>query len=166
MMQHSHFKGRQPVAEKSLSAGAGETRLGTIGCFGDEFAAWSLERSRTSVRERKDVERSVRKILTWRRKREACFGAELFADPAWDILLELYAVELGDRRITVSNLCGRAAVPATTALRWITTLEKRGMILRRNDPLDRRRVFMFLSAETSLMVAEFVEGMVAEAPCI
>lgn len=164
-MQHSHFKGRQPMAEKSLS-GAGETRSGTIGCFGDEFAAWPLERPRTSVRERKETERSVRKILTWRRKREACFGAELFADPAWDILLELYAAELSDRRITVSNLCARAAVPATTALRWTSTLEQRGMILRRNDPLDRRRVFMFLSAETSVMLAEFFEAMVAEAPCI
>jgi DNA-binding MarR family transcriptional regulator len=87
----------------------------------------------------------VRAILYARRKRTHFFDSELFADPAWDILLELYAAHLGQYRTAVTSLCIGAAVPATTALRWIKLLETRGLILRRPDATDGRRVFMELS---------------------
>ena len=90
-------------------------------------------------------EKEVRTLLKLRRKRDRFFGGDLFADPAWDILLELYAAELGQYRISVGSLCDGAAVPATTALRWITLLEKRGLIARRADPSDARRLFVSLS---------------------
>src|SRR4051812_23053389 len=46
----------------------------------------------------------VRTILRARRLRDRFFEAQLFADPAWDILLELYAAELGRYRTSVSSL--------------------------------------------------------------
>ena len=58
-------------------------------------------------------ERKIRYILNQRRNRDRFFEAELFADPAWDILLELYAAELGQQRMTVSSVCAGASVPAT-----------------------------------------------------
>ncbi|QIK78860.1 hypothetical protein G7077_08090 [Sphingomonas piscis] len=61
------------------------------------------------------------------------------------MLLELYSAHLGQRRLSVSSLCGGSGVPPTTALRWITTLEKQRLIARRNDPMDGRRVFVELS---------------------
>lgn len=91
--------------------------------------------------------KDIRAILKLRRGRDRFFGGDLFADPAWDILLELYAAELGQMRISVSSLCLGAAVPSTTALRWIGTLERSGFIERRADPLDGRRVFMSLSGK-------------------
>ena len=91
------------------------------------------------------TERDVRAILKARRNRSQYFPGDLFADPAWDILLELYAAELGQRRIAISSLCIGAAVPATTALRWINTLEQKGLISRQNDPFDGRRVYARLS---------------------
>ena len=94
---------------------------------------------------RQPSERDVRAILKMRRNRALFFRAELFADPAWDILLELYAAELGQRRIFVTRLCRGAAVPATTAMRWIGQMEAQGLIDRREDPLDRRRQFLTLS---------------------
>lgn len=90
-------------------------------------------------------DKEVRAILRLRRNRDRFFEGDLFADPAWDILLELYAAALGQFRVTVSNLCAGAAVPATTALRWINQLEKKGMIVRRSDPIDGRRHFLMLS---------------------
>ena len=93
-----------------------------------------------------DQQRRVREHLRVRRARERFFGSELFADPAWDILLELYAAELGQQRITVSCLCVAAAVPATTALRWINSLVKKGLLERTNDPMDARRIFVSLSS--------------------
>jgi DNA-binding MarR family transcriptional regulator len=87
----------------------------------------------------------IRAILKARRSRSQFFPENLFADPAWDILLELYAAELGQRRISVTSLCIGAAVPATTALRWINALEKAALLTRRNDPLDGRRIYVNLS---------------------
>jgi hypothetical protein len=43
--------------------------------------------------------------------REQFFGPDLFADPAWDILLDLYAARLEQQRVAVSSLCIAAAVP-------------------------------------------------------
>lgn len=90
-------------------------------------------------------EAEVRSILSLRRRRERFFDGELFADPAWDILLELYAADLGQRPLSVSSVCVGAAVPATTALRWIGVLQKNNLIERRADRLDGRRVFLVLS---------------------
>jgi DNA-binding MarR family transcriptional regulator len=90
---------------------------------------------------------AVRWVIAARRTREAMINAELFGDAAWDILLALYAATLGQRRIATSELCIAAAVPSTTALRWIDKLESLELLLRKNDPLDRRRMWVELSAK-------------------
>ena len=89
----------------------------------------------------------IRNMLKLRRHRDSFFASELFADPAWDILLELYAAALGQFRVSISNLCIAAAVPPTTALRWIKQLEEAGLTERRADPTDGRRQFVMLSDE-------------------
>lgn len=88
----------------------------------------------------------VRKVIAARAARRQYFTADLFADPAWDILLELYALECEQHRTSVSKLCMAAAVPATTALRWIDKLHAEGLIMRSADPLDARRVWVSTSA--------------------
>lgn len=87
----------------------------------------------------------VRSILKFRAQRRAVFGTALFGEPAWEILLELYAAELAGRRESVSSLCIASAVPATTALRCLRLLEEGVWIRRHNDPADRRRYFVELS---------------------
>ena len=89
----------------------------------------------------------LRSIIAARRARDRHFDRHLFSDPAWDILLELYASELAQQRMTISRLCVAAAVPSSTALRWVGTLEKNGLIERRDDPLDGRRVFVSLTGK-------------------
>lgn len=82
-----------------------------------------------------------------RRRRDFHFGQSLFFDPAWDILLELYAAELTGRRVSVSSAGLASSVPATTALRWIKQLEDSAFIRREADADDRRRVYLRLSEE-------------------
>lgn len=89
--------------------------------------------------------REVRTIIRQRRLRDELFDADLFADPAWDMLLDLYAAQLDRTRVSVSSLCIAAAVPATTALRWIKTLTDNGMFVRNADVHDARRIFITLS---------------------
>jgi hypothetical protein len=91
----------------------------------------------------------IRAVIRSRRMRAQFFTGELFADPAWDMLLDLYAARLEDRRVSVSSLCIAAAVPPTTALRWISTMHEAGLFERQADPVDRRRAYIVLS-ETGL----------------
>lgn len=87
----------------------------------------------------------VRKAIRARRLRDLQFPDGLFEDPAWDMLLDLYAAELEGTQVSVSSLCIAAAVPPTTALRWIGRMTEAGLFERQPDPFDRRRAFMALS---------------------
>lgn len=92
---------------------------------------------------------TVRLVIRARRLRSRFFPEELFADPAWDMLLDLLQAEISQLRVPVSSLCIAAAVPATTALRWLKALVGQGLFVRRADPHDGRRVFVELAPETS-----------------
>lgn len=99
---------------------------------------------------------AVRKLIKLRRLRDSYFAADLFADPAWDILLDLMAAQLEERPVSVSSLCIAAAVPPTTALRWITAMTENGILVRKNDPEDARRVFIGLSLETAVAMRQYL----------
>jgi hypothetical protein len=95
----------------------------------------------------------IRAIIRVRRLRNQFFPAELFADPAWDMLLDLTAARLEGRAVAVSSLCIASAVPPTTALRWIKTLTDAKLFERVADSNDGRRVFIELTevAEMGMM---------------
>ena len=76
-------------------------------------------------------------MIRARRLRARYFDEELFADPAWDMLLDLVQAEIDRLRVPVSSLWIAAAVPATTALRWIKTMTDSGLFVRRADPARR-----------------------------
>lgn len=103
---------------------------------------------------------NVRTVIRARQLRGRYFEAELFADPAWDMMLDLLEAELSHRRVAVSSLCVAAAVPATTALRWIKTMVEKGVFIRHSDPLDGRRIFIELSPEASSAMRRYF-GQVA-----
>lgn len=89
----------------------------------------------------------ARQIYANRRRRPLVFGdASIFGEPVWDILLDLFVAAKDQKRVAVTSACIGAAVPATTALRWITVLEEKDLVLRENDPDDNRRVFVRLTA--------------------
>jgi DNA-binding MarR family transcriptional regulator len=92
---------------------------------------------------------TVRNVIRARRLRSRYFSEELFADPAWDMLLDLLQAEIAQLRVPVSSLCIAAAVPATTALRWLKTMVAQGLFIRRADPHDGRRVFVELAPDVS-----------------
>ena len=98
---------------------------------------------------------TVRAVIRARRLRARYFPEELFADPAWDMLLDLLQAELSHLRVPVSSLCIAAAVPATTALRWLKTMVQEKLFVRRADPHDGRRVFVELAPETSMALRRY-----------
>ena len=103
--------------------------------------------------------KAVRGMLRQRRMREQYFPADLFADPAWDMLLDLYAARLERQPVSVSSLCIAAAVPATTALRWIKTMTDAGLFVRDADPHDGRRIFIALAEGACDALARYFEAL-------
>ena len=105
---------------------------------------------------------AIRRSLRARGQRGRFFNPRLFADPAWDMLLELYAAALIQRRLPISRLAERSAVPMTTALRWIATLEGEGLIERQDDRLDRRRVFITLSIKGETAMDAYFDALAGD----
>lgn len=97
-------------------------------------------------------EARIRRLLKLRASRNDIFGERLFHDPAWDILLELYAAGLAGKNETVSNICIASGVPSTTAIRWIRHLEENGWIFRTDDADDGRRCFLFLTRKAEAAI--------------
>jgi hypothetical protein len=85
------------------------------------------------------------------------FPGGLFADPAWDMLLDLMHARLSGKRVSVSSLCIAARVPATTALRRIGDLVAVGLAHRVKDENDGRRVFIELTEDAFIRMAKYLE---------
>jgi hypothetical protein len=122
-------------------------RLGWSGGEGDG--------SQSLVRAPLSDPRLVRSIIRRRRLRARFFDDELFADPAWDMLLDLTAARAERARISVTSLCIASAVPPTTALRWIGQMTEAGLFERVDDETDRRRAFIALSDRAADAMARY-----------
>lgn len=107
--------------------------------------------------------RLVRRIIRHRQIRARIFGDGLFADPAWDMLLDLTAARVEHKRVSVTSLCIASGVPPTTALRWIGQLTDEGMVVRVEDETDRRRAFIALSDRGADRMAQFFDELGQEA---
>jgi DNA-binding transcriptional ArsR family regulator len=99
--------------------------------------------------------RLVRRIIRQRQLRAKFFDDELFADPAWDMLLDLTAARAEHARVSVTSLCIASGVPPTTALRWIGQMTEAGLLERVEDEADRRRVFIALTDRAAEAMARY-----------
>ncbi|WP_067735035.1 hypothetical protein [Novosphingobium naphthalenivorans] len=102
--------------------------------------------------------RLVRKIIRQRQQRAQYFEAGLFADPAWDMLLDLAAARVEHKRVSVTSLCIASGVPPTTALRWIGQMVETGLFARVCDDSDRRRAFIELTDKAAEAMARYFAG--------
>ena len=99
--------------------------------------------------------RLVRRIVRQRQLRARFFDGDMFADPAWDMLLDLTAARAEHTRVSVTSLCIASGVPPTTALRWIGQMTESGLFERVEDESDRRRAFITLSERAADAMARF-----------
>ena len=97
--------------------------------------------------------RDLARIIRARRRRGKYFPAHLFSDPAWDILLSVALADLEQQRISMGELCDAADAPRTTALRYLQVMIDEGVVVRVDDPLDRRRKFISLSPNAAVQMA-------------
>lgn len=87
----------------------------------------------------------ARKILKENAARDSILSLEVFSDPTWHILLDLFASEAEGKQVSVSSACIGSGAPSTTALRYLKMLEGRAVIERVPDAYDARRLHVHLT---------------------
>jgi hypothetical protein len=106
----------------------------------------------------------VRRIIRQRQLRTRFLDGDLFADPAWDMLLDLTAARIEGQQVSVTSLCIAATVPPTTALRWIGQMVDAGLFVRVSDDIDRRRAFIALSDKAAAAMARYFAEIALAVP--
>lgn len=91
--------------------------------------------------------------------RQIFIDSNLIMDPGWLILLNLKIAELSHAKLQVSAVCIDSGAPATTALRWIKLLESKALVRIEPDKHDRRRKFVFLTDDGSVLLARYLQNI-------
>ena len=149
------------IAERLEKLSPGQREGGGAFRFESPAQAWRAQgEDQRSAREEEQRPRLpeaavLRRIIKARQARMRHFDADLFADPAWDILLDLAAARAERLQVSVTSLCIAAGVPATTALRWIGQMVDADLLVRVSDPHDRRRAYIALSDNTADALARY-----------
>lgn len=87
------------------------------------------------------------------------FDAELFADPAFDMLLFVFLEQEAGRTVETSACYRASGVPRTTAVRWINMLVANGMFESAPHPTDRRLALLSLSEGARANVRQWLNTM-------
>ena len=156
------------IAERLEKLPAGQRAGGGAFRFESPGHAWQSEAegytfaASPSQRPRLPDGAVIRRMIRQRQARARFFDAELFADPAWDILLDLSAARAERSQVSVTSLCIAAGVPATTALRWIGQMVDADLLVRVSDPHDGRRAYIALADQTADAMARYFAQVGAE----
>jgi hypothetical protein len=114
--------------------------------FGGEFAAGRDEEPLADFAE---------SLYRHRRRRGRYLPEKIFAEPAWDILLDLYVNGVRGRPVSITSACIAGDIPATTGLRWLGVLEQEKLIEREVSTTDARVTLVRLTAQAREQMREF-----------
>ncbi len=106
---------------------------------------------------------AARHALWAQRERERVFGRGLFADPAWDILLELFVAGAEGRQANVVSVCAAAGVPETVALRCIALLVAGKLVRRQPHSADPQGIYLVLSDSGAATLCEYLSQTMKDA---
>lgn len=134
-----------PLADELMAIALRLRGEAGVGNLADEKPVGTIAASRPTRNHRSHLA-LARQAYTLRRKRAAIFGnPDLFGEPAWDILLDLYIAHGEGKQVSVSSACIGSAAPSTTGLRWLGVLADEGLVVREADADDHRRVLVRLT---------------------
>jgi len=106
-----------------------------------------------------DLTAFARHLYKERRARDEMLGGDLFGDPMWDLMLELYAAAGEGEKVSVSSACAASGAPASSAIRYIKAMTKRGLLVRDDCPTDARRVYVRLSNHGRQVMTDLLNRM-------
>ena len=103
-------------------------------------------RAEPSARVETAVE-TARRAYNERKVRPNFVGnGDMFGEPAWDMLLDLFISQANEEEVTVKAGCLHADIPPTTTIRWLKVLEQNGLIMSHVDPADPKQHLIHLTA--------------------
>jgi len=135
-------------------------RLGSQPAAGPATKAEPSEEKTSVARKRA----ALGDLKAMRRLRSQYFPTDLFSDPCWEMLLDLYDASLSEAEVTVTSLSAASGVPATTALRRMEELQRHDLITRREDKDDKRRTIIKLTDAGLKAVEKFFETYLERRP--
>lgn len=92
-------------------------------------------------------------------RRQLLGAPDLFGEPAWDMLLDLFIQQCEGRLLPMSSLCLSTDIPNSSAMKLIQRLCDAGLLERSPDPRDGRRSLIRISPDTEHRLrAYFAEG--------
>jgi DNA-binding MarR family transcriptional regulator len=101
----------------------------------------------------------VRAILQERKARKQVFGASYVDDPAWAIMLDLFEAYLTQQTRSVKSVAIASGVPSTTAFRHLAQLEAEGLLEKRSDVCDKRRILVQMTDEGRRKMFKYFENI-------
>ncbi|MDZ3831904.1 MAG: JAB domain-containing protein [Sphingopyxis sp.] len=101
-----------------------------------------------------NARRAIRRRIL---RRQLIGTEELFGDPAWEMLVDLFIHECERKRLSVSALCVTASIPMSSALRLAQKLCDAGITRRVPDPIDGRRTFIRLEPVIAHRIRAYFE---------
>ena len=109
-----------------------------------------------------DLGSFARHLYDERRQRDEVLGADLFADPMWDLMLDLYASAAEGERVSVSHACVASRAPSSSALRYIKEMTTKGLVVRDDCRTDARKVYVRLSDKTRIAMGDLLSRMMRD----
>lgn len=87
----------------------------------------------------------AKSIFRVRRARERLLGKAVIGEPVFDLLLSLY-VRSGQTGTSLTSVARPAGIPYSSAIRWISYLNDKGLVDRTESRTDRRATCIRLTA--------------------
>lgn len=121
----------------------------------DDAQRWA-QRDVHDLRALENAKQTIRRRVL---RHQLLGSAELFGEPAWDVLIDLFIQECEEKPISVSSLWSATGLSESSSKRILQKLYDAKLIFRTVDPTDRRRQFVRLSPSIAKRLrAYFSEG--------
>lgn len=104
-----------------------------------------------------DYAKLAERIYDSRRERERVFNEDMFADPAWDLLLDLFVKSARNEQVSISSACQGANVPEATALRYLKALTEKKYVERSSHPNDKRSTTLKMTPLGNKLMIRWLE---------
>jgi DNA-binding MarR family transcriptional regulator len=98
-----------------------------------------------------------------RGRRMQLLPSDMFGEPAWEMLLILYA-EQQRTRLNIAHLSRKLDLPPSTALRWLNYLEHKALVVREPHPTDQRTATLKLTAVAIEALELYLSEAIAGTP--
>jgi DNA-binding MarR family transcriptional regulator len=95
---------------------------------------------------------------------EYFFDSNVFGEPAWDILLHLYQGHSYDRDIKIKSVALATGLPATSSLRWLELLEKKGLVFAYRNESEIADIYLRLSPKGLDAMARYLDRVAIGEP--